>query len=244
MQIAAPTTRIVTPQWVGAILRYVCFAVAVFSVPSVTSAAYESTALIDYLRTQTATADRLVSLARTVCPQETFGEIGALVELTAANVAWANLTAESTRGAMNEALALKLDGESGRSLEVICKAVRQRAEAAGVLDLRTFSVLNTLAVLLRQSGRVAEARALLEEMLPIVRHYPARAAAKARTIMNTLAAALVMQGHLNEAERLFRECIASMERLDQVDPRQMGVDVSNLARVLDLQGRLPQGHES
>lgn len=214
--------------------------VLLLAMPGSAFAAGGSTYLIDYLRSQTAVAKRLLSLTRSLCPTETFGDIEALIEFTPASVASSGLVAEATRGAMNEAVGLQLEGKSEQALEVICTAVRQRAEAGGMLDLRSFALLNTLAVLLRQSGRAAEARALLEEMLPVARHYPVSAAKRTRTLMNNLATALQMQGYLSQAEQLFRESIDNAERLDQVEPRQIGVDMSNLAMVLDLQDKFEE----
>jgi CHAT domain-containing protein/tetratricopeptide (TPR) repeat protein len=222
------------------ILRFAWFSIAVLLLPCVARAASETASeneqLVAYLRTQTAAASRLLERARPLCPQQTFGNFGPLVQRTPQNALSIASTLEATRLAIGTALNLLADGKPGESTDLICEVALLRARAVGVLDPDTFAAFNNLAVILRKGGRVAEARALSEELLPIARRYPTAGAQSARSIMHNLATALLMQGQLAPAKALFRECIDNAQRLGETNVRLVGPTWVNLAKLLDQEG--------
>ncbi len=211
--------------------------------PWVALAATNYAQMMDYLRSQTASSSRLLAQIRELCPNQQFEDYGTILERTALKAHSIDATMELTGSAMKTALNLLGEGKFEESREFICQVTQLRAEAVGTLNPGTLAAFNNMAMILRVGGRVAEARAMSEELLPLVKQYPPRAAQSTRSVMSNLATALFMQGYLSQAELLYRECIENAERLGEADAGRVGPTMTNLGKILDQQGRFAEAEQ-
>ncbi|MCP5267167.1 MAG: CHAT domain-containing protein, partial [Burkholderiaceae bacterium] len=99
-------------------------------------------------------------------------------------------------------------------------------------------VLNNLSVLFRTTGRVAQARALLEQAIAdLERRVPANDLRLAAVYQN-LASALSQIAQFDEAERLLRRALEIRESLLPAGHREIGITMSNLGVRLMNAGKL------
>jgi hypothetical protein len=99
------------------------------------------------------------------------------------------------------------------------------------------SLINNLAILLKNQGKLAEAEPLYREALAGRRRTLGGDHHNTLTSMHNLASLLIMQGKLGEAEPLCREALAGRRRtLGDQHPSTLGF-INTLANLLNAQGK-------
>ncbi|MEM7307881.1 MAG: serine/threonine-protein kinase [Planctomycetota bacterium] len=143
--------------------------------------------------------------------------------------------------------ALTTIGQTYRSLGlfedargVLEEAIDLRREVGEPLVLA--STLNTLAVILRQSGKPDEAAELYDECLEIYRQHPDEDRGNYATVCFNIAEHRMREGRVDDAVPLYREALALHRELWPDDPMRLAIAGSGLGSALSAAGE-PEAEE-